>query len=111
MLPKENRLTKQDEFSTILKSGRRLKSRFLVVSILAKSNALRVGLVVSKRVSKKAVVRNRIRRVIYHILHDLQVRSVLKDAEAVMLVTRIPEGKMYDEFKQDIEKCLASWYS
>ena len=63
MLPKINRVKKKKDFETIFKKGASFKNNLLILKI-AKNNLkqTRVGLVVSQKVSKKATVRNKIRR-------------------------------------------------
>lgn len=63
MLPKPNRLKKKKEFERVLRRGKGLKEDFLVLKVI-KNNLLRtrVGLIVGKKVSKKATLRNKIKR-------------------------------------------------
>ncbi len=63
MIPKNNRLTTKKEFTRVFTKGRLFRSKG--VSMKVARNGLddsRFGFVVSNKVSKKAVVRNRIRR-------------------------------------------------
>lgn len=62
-LPKHYRLLRPADFSTVLRHGRKTRDRMFAV--FAKPNGLphvRIGLVVSRKVSFKAVVRNRVKR-------------------------------------------------
>lgn len=69
MFSKELRLRKNSEFESIYKKGRYYPSKFLVLYILKKeSNNLRCGFSVSKKVSKKAVERNKVKRRLMHII-------------------------------------------
>lgn len=70
MLAKEHRLRKQKDFEAVFKTGR--YSRGVFLSLKAAKNNLaesRFGIVVSAKVSKKAVVRNKIKRRLRHIIH------------------------------------------
>jgi len=59
------RLRKRRDFDQVFAKGRRSADRFFVVVMSpATAHGGRLGLVVSKRVSKRAVDRNRIKRVI-----------------------------------------------
>ena len=70
MLAKENRLRKQNDFEAVFKTGRYLRGIFL--SLKAAKNNLpqsRFGIIVSAKVSKKAVIRNKIKRRLRHIIY------------------------------------------
>ena len=63
MLPKINRLKKKKDFENIFKNSKIFKN--ILVSLRLCKNGLsvsRVGFVVSLKVSKKATIRNKIRR-------------------------------------------------
>lgn len=63
MLPKENRLKKKKDFDKVTTGGQQVFGSFLILKF--KSNDMdvtRVGFVVSKKVSKKAVLRNKAKR-------------------------------------------------
>ena len=63
MLPKENRLKKKKDFEKVIKQGRGVAGDFLSLKFLfTGAETSRVGFVVSKKVSAKAVVRNKIKR-------------------------------------------------
>jgi len=63
MLPKANRIKKRKDFELLYKRAKTFKSKFIILKA-AKSNSEKVsaGFVVSQKVSKKATVRNKIRR-------------------------------------------------
>jgi ribonuclease P protein component len=72
MLPTKYRLKREQDFASLAKSRKTAYSKF--VSIKVKENALphsRFGIVVGLRISKKAVVRNLIRRRIREIIRPL----------------------------------------
>ncbi len=85
MLKKQNRLSKTKDVATVTKRGRSFFSPYFVVKYLKTADAARVTVVVSTKVSKKAVLRNRIKR----IIRDLIRRSVLptlKSGDYVIIV-------------------------
>jgi len=63
VLPKTYRLTKKKDFDQLIKKGKSIGQDFLVLKFL-KTNLkdTRIGFIVSRKVSNKAVVRNRIKR-------------------------------------------------
>ena len=63
MLPKINRLTKEKDFEEVFKKGKSIKNDFLVFKIFKNHlKESRFGFIVSKKVSNKATVRNKIKR-------------------------------------------------
>ena len=69
MLKKENRLTKRKDFERVYKKGRGIKADSLFLKILEnEQEATRIGIVISKKVSKRAVIRNKIKRRIREIV-------------------------------------------
>jgi len=63
MLPKVHRLTKKKDFDAVFKDGKGIKSGFLIFKILKGGSHSRIGFIVSKKVSGKATVRNRVKRI------------------------------------------------
>jgi len=75
MLPGENRLRKKRDHEKVYKKGRRITCPFFVLLTLPREDKelpSRFSFVVSKKVDKRAVARNRIRRVLKE-----SIRSVL----------------------------------
>jgi len=71
MLKRNNRLTKNKEFERLFKSGRAAFGRFIGLKYLPNdSGILRATVIVGKKVSKKAVVRNLIKRRLREIIRQ-----------------------------------------
>ena len=70
MLQKSERVTRS-EFLRLYKAGKKLHSKHLTVSI-SPTPGFHGSVVVSKKVSKRAVIRNTIRRRIYSELRSLR---------------------------------------
>lgn len=63
MLPKIHRITKKKDFDDVFHKGRGVKKGFLFCKISAnKMPTHRFGFVVSKKISSKATVRNKVKR-------------------------------------------------
>ena len=63
MLPKINRIKKKKDFEIIFKKGASFRNNLFTLRFLKNSLGInRFGFVVSQKVSKKAVVRNKVRR-------------------------------------------------
>jgi ribonuclease P protein component len=70
VLKKKNRLSKRSEFEEIRKDGNFLGfSRFFGILVLdKKDNELKFGTIISKKISKKAVERNKVKRRLMEVL-------------------------------------------
>lgn len=71
-LNKKNRLKKKRDFEDVFKKGKAVKGSFLFIKY--KKNELglsRFGFVVSAKVAKKAVERNRIRRILSEVVRGV----------------------------------------
>lgn len=102
MLPKENRLKIKKDFEKVFKKGRRFKEDFLVF-IVVKNNLKqsRFGFIVSNKVSKKATVRNKIKR----RLRKLVKESLLRVKEGIDCVIIASPGFEVKDF-WEIEKTI-----
>lgn len=86
MLPKINRLKKEKDFKDVFDKGRGFKQDLLYLKI--KNNDLkfsRFGFVISKKVSKKAVVRNKIKRRLREIL-KAKLPTIKKKIDGIIIV-------------------------
>jgi ribonuclease P protein component len=106
MLLKENRLKKKKDFEKALSQGKNLKEGFLFLKII--NNELennRFGFIVSKKVSKKAIERNSIKRKLREIirLSDLENREKI-DGVFITLPSII--GKSFKEIKTEMISLL-----
>ncbi len=104
MLPKVNRLTKKKDFETVFKNGKSVKSDFLIFRIV--KNHLqenRFGFVVSKKVSPRAVVRNRVKRRLRKAAYNT-LQGIKGPVDVVVITLPGIEKKKYT----DIETMLAA---
>ena len=76
MLPKVRRLS-TPEVQTVLRAGRPLRTEHLSAKFLPHTGVPRVSVVVSKKVARRAVARNKLRRTIYRALYPLQNHGYL----------------------------------
>ena len=71
MLSKKNRLKKNKDFNKIFKKGKKINEEVLLLIILKNNlKETKVGVVINKKVSKKAVIRNKIKRRIYNSIRN-----------------------------------------
>lgn len=87
MLPKENRLRQEQDFKQVAKAGKAVFSPSLSLKLIKNNSDLsRFGIIVSTKVSKKAVERNRLKRRLREIIRLNLPR--FKKGFDVMVLTR-----------------------
>lgn len=112
MLPKVNRLRKTQEFASVYKGGTRQSTFHLTLRALrshprdsVETQPTRLGITVSQKVSKRAVVRNRIKRQLRAICRQLLPK--LLPGWSVVIVAR---GSVlecdYPQFLRELEQLL-----
>ncbi len=71
MLPKEHRLRRERDFDRVFKNGATITRPPLRAKIARREDAgpARIGVIVGRRVSRRAVVRHRIKRIIRAAVH------------------------------------------
>jgi ribonuclease P protein component len=71
-LNRASRLRKSSEFQRVRQQGRSITSRLLILAWASNDVAqLRIGFVISKRISKRAVDRNRLKRLLSETIRPL----------------------------------------
>ncbi|OHA65881.1 MAG: ribonuclease P protein component [Candidatus Wildermuthbacteria bacterium RIFCSPHIGHO2_12_FULL_45_9] len=86
MLSKLNRLSKKKDFDRIFRQGKGIRHEGLLAKIWYQDiQCSRFGIVVSKKIAKKAVVRNRIRRLISQALQK-RLKRMAKHADIILVV-------------------------
>lgn len=94
MLPRAHRLTAAKDFARILGKGRPFRATGLMMKVVRNDlDVSRVGFVVSTKVSKKAVIRNKLKRRMRD--HMRKVIAVLPPGLDVVFVAR-PEAAKFD---------------
>jgi ribonuclease P protein component len=88
MLPKNNRLKNKKDFESVFKKGKSFKEDFLFLKV-SKNNLknTRFGVIVSKKFSKKAVIRNQTRRKIKEAIRPLLPN--IKHGLDVVIIVRL----------------------
>jgi len=102
MLPRANRLTKKTDFEKVAHDSRPIHSKHLILKKSADfNNKTKFGLVISAKVSKKAVVRNKIRRRIREILR-LNLDKIKPGSKVMIVIKNTIIDKNYQEIEQDL---------
>lgn len=107
MLPKQNRLKKKKDFDRVFNEGSYLDTPlFLVKSAKNNLKVSRFGFVVSKKVSPKAVERNRIKR----IMREVVRKAIQNEKELDIIFISKPTITQQSFFKiqEEINKILNS---
>ena len=103
MLKKINRIRKDKEFDRVFKTGHSFYGR--VLGIKATDNDLgtnRFGIIISTKVSKKAVIRNKFRRQIRAIIR-LNLPLLKEGFDVVIIVFPLILDKNYQELEQIVQ--------
>ena len=104
MLKKENRLTKNKDFDQVFKNGRSSYSRVLGVKAINNNLSVnRFGILVSIKVSPKAVIRNKIKRQIRAIIND-ELFLLKKGFDCAIVVFPLILAKNYTEIEAIIRE-------
>jgi ribonuclease P protein component len=84
--PRAARLLRPDDFSALRRSGKRFSLRFFQCEYrMTNAPSARLGMAVSRRISKRAVVRNRIRR---QIRESFRLQRVVLPRCDVLIIAR-----------------------
>lgn len=101
MLPRENRLTNKNDFARVLKPGRIIGGVFLgLATHKSDGGAPRVGFIVSNKISKKAVERNRIKRLMRRAVR-LHLSGIEDGAHLVFLAKKRAAGAKSEEITHE----------
>ncbi len=110
MLKKVNRLAKAKDIQKTIARGRAFFSPFLTIKHLSSSQDPRFTVVVSTKVSKKAVDRNRLKRVLREVLRK-NITQFKKGDYMVFLkpkAAKLPEAELLKDFSKLVSKCKIS---
>lgn len=104
MLPKANRLSKKKDFDQVFKKGKSFKEDFLILRfVLNKVKRCRFGIIISRKVSKKATVRNKLKRRI-SVLIEPKIMKIKKRVDVVLVALPNLEKKDFWEIEETVNK-------
>ncbi len=104
MLPKTNRLSKKKDIERVSKEGKRFKEDFLILKL--RENDLkesRFGFAVSRKVSKNAALRNKIRRRLSETV-KMKFKKMKKGVDGLFIACPGLEKKDFWETEATMEK-------
>lgn len=102
MLPKLHRLNEKKDFQIVLKKGKMLQGQYFGLSFLPSQTETKIGIIVSNKISKSAVERNRIRRIVRSTALDF-INKNKTGFKLVFLAKKPSENADSEKIKQDIE--------
>jgi ribonuclease P protein component len=103
-LPFKNRLKGKKDVGLILKEGKGKKGKFLIFKFLeTKLKESRFAFIVSKKVSRKAVVRNKVKRRLSEIVRE-RIKELSKNIDGVFIALPGIEKESFQSIKKEIEK-------
>jgi ribonuclease P protein component len=109
MLPKINRIKKKKDFDTIFKTARRepsFKGSFFVFRAVKNNLGInRFGFVVSQKVSKRATVRNKVRRRLTAAIKD-EAKNIKPGIDLVLIAQPGIEKQEFLEIRAAVKKNL-----
>ena len=99
----EQFITKKEQYDSVYRSGSNRANKELVIRVLQNNLEFsRFGVIVSKRVGK-AVVRNRIKRLIREIIR----KTPLKPGSDIVFIARLPSAQAkYSQVEESIKDLL-----
>lgn len=104
MLKKCNRISYDKEFDRVFKAGQSFYSKVLGLKAVPNERPeTRVGILVSTKVSKKAVVRNRLKRQIREIFF-LELAKFKGGNDLVIIVLPLILDKSFEEITKDLRR-------
>lgn len=102
MLPKINRLQKQKDIERVLKKGKDIKEDFLVLKTVKNNlNESRFGFLVSKKISKKANIRNKIKRRLRELIM-IRLKKIKIGTDNLIITLPGLEKKDFREIEEKI---------
>jgi ribonuclease P protein component len=106
VLPKNNRLKKTKDIKRVFKGGSAFREAFLLLRPIKNSlNNTRFVFVVGKNVSKKATIRNKIRRKIREAVR-LRMSEIKKGFDVVFVVSKVAIPPSFKEVSLIVDKVL-----
>lgn len=106
MLPKKHRLTKKKDFEKVLREGKGVREDFLFFKWISTDLRIsRFGFVVGKKISKKATVRNKMKRRLREIMR-VKLPKIKKSIDGVFITNPGLEKKEYSKLQEVVDKIL-----
>jgi len=107
MLAEINRLKQKKDIERVFRKGENFKEDFLILKLAKNSlNRARLAFVVSQKVSKKATLRNKIRRRLSELVR-FKIKKIKKGIDVVVVALPGLEEKDFWEIEETINKLFS----
>lgn len=113
MFPRSWRLTRSKDVQNVYRKGRGASTHFLMIrGLAARQIQPRFAVVISKKIAKRAVVRNRLKRLVRQSIQELMAMPKMVEQfnknDFVITVHRDPqEPYTLDKVKPEVTRCFA----
>lgn len=113
MFPREWRLTRQRDLDKIYRLGQKTAGNFLLIRALPnRLNHPRLAVVIGRKINKKAVVRNRLKRLVRQAVRELTNNGALPTPkwgrDGIITIHHDPQPPYsLDRIKSEVEQCFA----
>lgn len=106
MLLKTNRLRKKKDIENVLKRGKKFKEDFLILRTINNNfKTSRFAFIVSQKISKKASVRNKVKRRLREMIR-LRIKKIKKGKDNLLIAVSGLETKDFWEIEETVNKLL-----
>lgn len=104
-MKKNNRLLKNSDFRNIIRSGNKINSyNFSIYYFQNNLKSYRIGITISKKVSKLAVERNLLKRRIKAVINELKLKNI--NVDVVIIAKPNANQIQYPIIKKEIQNSL-----
>ncbi|MFA5828488.1 MAG: ribonuclease P protein component [Candidatus Shapirobacteria bacterium] len=107
MLQKKDRLTKKKDFQDVRLRGRMIQSPLFGLNYLNSENGNKFGFIISKKISKRAVDRNRIKRLLAEGVR-MNMDKIKVGVWGVFLAKKTLLGKKFEEVEGEVRKVFGN---
>ncbi len=102
-----DRLRKRSDFLCVQREGRKWISKGMIVEVCENENkGIRVGITVSKKVNKLAVLRNRLKRRLKAVSLDVLPHYHQQNFDIVLVGRVMAQDRTYEDLQNDLRWCL-----
>lgn len=106
MLPRQYKLKKTTDFKSVFEKGHKVRDRdFLLVYKENGENKTRIGLVISSKVSKKATLRNQLRRKITESLRG-RINDIKTGLDIIIVLQEGVVRKKHEDINKNLTEFL-----
>ncbi|MDA3802832.1 MAG: ribonuclease P protein component [Patescibacteria group bacterium] len=103
----KNSLRRKKDFGQVFAAGQSFYCQLFLIKVLENNlNNNRLGIIISKKSCKKAVGRNRIKRQLREVFRDKFEKTIKKNYDVVIIVSRNIVDKDFKTIEEKFEKLI-----